>query len=938
MAARTCSQLHMTCLRPSNSVGKAVGLCLLLVAGLLAMSGVAAAAPANKRVGAKPPIPAGAQRVGVLPAGISIQAVVTLQPRDPQALADYARAVSTPGSSAYHHYLTVGQFVQRFGPTKGQVNAVVASLRTRGLHPGAVSANHLSLTLSAPASQLASAFSTSFDRYRLASGRTAYANTSAPAVPSSVAGLIQGVVGLSNLALPHPLSVSHAAAGATSSQSGSSSASPPSPCAAATSQAATDHSYTANQIASAYGLTGLYSQSDFGSGTTVALYELEPYLSSDIQAYQSCNGTSATVTNVPVDGGAGSGAGQGEAALDVEDVAGLATQSSIHVYEGPNTNSGAYDTYNRIVTDNTAQVISTSWGLCESQETLTAAQAENTLFEEAATQGQSVFAASGDNGTTDCTSNSGRPVKQRAVDDPASQPYVTGVGGTSLTAVGPPPTESVWNNGNPNGAGGGGVSSFWSQPSYQSGFALSQSSVTCGSGGTSCREVPDVSANANQDDGYVIFYSGSWTSFGGTSVAAPTWASLTALANASSSCAGTEVGFANAALYRAAANHYVSDFNDVTSGNNNYDTVTGYSAGTGYDMASGLGSPKGTALAADLCGNSSDTVTFQTAPGNQSSTVDTPVAPVSSSASSSAGPISYSASDLPPGLSIDSATGTISGMPTAAGTYQVTERAVDSDYRVASTQFTWVVNSGSTTTTTTASTRTTSSTTTSPPPAKVTITPAGSQTGRVRTAASLLVTATDSRGQKLTYSASGLPAGLGIGSTSGLISGTPTRAGVSSVTVTARDSSGSVASITFRWTIAGRPSVASRSLKLRSGKPQLVLKLNAGSSAAALRSVTLQPRSAAIRLSGRRTALSRGILATSGSRLKVSDSVRKGSLTISVRRAAGARTLIVTVSAPELSLSRSVTTSLQVHRRTTVRLTLVVRDAQGVKTTLSTTV
>src|ERR1019366_710847 len=124
-------------------------------------------------------------------------------------------------------------------------------------------------------------------------------------------------------------------------------------------------------------------------------------------------------------------------------------------YEGPNTNSGAYDTYSQIVTDNTAQVVSTSWGLCESQAGSTAASAENTLFQEAATQGQSIFAAAGDNGTADCTDTNGNPIAQPAVDDPASQPYVTGVGGTSLTSVGPPPTETVWNDGMGSGAGGG---------------------------------------------------------------------------------------------------------------------------------------------------------------------------------------------------------------------------------------------------------------------------------------------------------------------------------------------------------------------------------------------------------------------------------------------------------------------------------------------------
>ncbi len=264
--------------------------------------------------------------------------------------------------------------------------------------------------------------------YRLPSGRVGFAAGSAPAVPSSIASDVQGVLGLDTLVQAQRMSLkpAHPLAHPQSEATGAAPQPPrPSPRAVppprpAASTAPTPPTSSPRRTRSTPSTPG----GDTGAGTSVALYELEPHLSSDISAYQSCMGTSATVTQTNVDGGAGSGAGEGEAALDVEDVIGLAPAASIDVYNGPNTESGAYDTYAKIVSDDTSQVISTSWGLCEASEGSSSANSENTLFEEAASQGQSVFAAAGDSGADDCGNGT------RAVDDPASQPDVTGVGGT----------------------------------------------------------------------------------------------------------------------------------------------------------------------------------------------------------------------------------------------------------------------------------------------------------------------------------------------------------------------------------------------------------------------------------------------------------------------------------------------------------------------------
>jgi len=777
-----------------------LGCCLYAFTGLSVASAVASS-PQLVRVGARPALPPGARTLGALAGATRLEVTVTLRPRDPAALAAYATAVATPGSAVYHHYLTVAQFAQRFGPSAGQIGAVDSALRSQGLSPGAVSANGLAIDVRATAVALAHAFSIGFRRVVLPGGRNAFANTAAPSLAASVVGDVQGVVGLDTLAVPRPVSLvrarTHAAAPAVTPDVVTGG---PQPCTTAKDQAPGNFAYTADQLASAYSFSSLYGAGDEGAGQTVALYELEPYDPNDIAAYQTCYKTSATVTSVLVDGGAGSGSGSGEAALDIEDVIGLAPKASILVYQGPNTDSGAIDTYNAIISQDTASVISTSWGLCESQEGSDAAQAENTLFQEAATQGQTIVAAAGDDGSEDCFPQN----STLSVDDPGSQPYVTSVGGTSLTALGPPPTESVWNDECSEGAcgGGGGISSLWPMPPYQSGAPGSLNVINPNSSGTRCgattgsycREVPDVAADADPGTGYLIYYDGDgrdtdaagWTGIGGTSAAAPLWAALIALTNASSACSGAAVGFLNPDLYSAAASGYANDFNDITSGNNDITGSNGglYPAGPGYDMASGLGTPNGANLPAALCGGASpgaNKVTV-TNPGDQSSTLGSPVSVPVSAIDSGSAPLTYSATGLPAGVSIDSSSGLISGTPTADGTSNASVMATDSTGAFGVASFTWSVTQT---------------------PNTVTVTSPGNQTGAVGTPVSVQVTGTDSGGDSLTFSATGLPAGLSI-SSSGLISGTPTLAGGATATVTATDATGGQGSATFTWTVNPR--------------------------------------------------------------------------------------------------------------------------------------
>ena len=678
---------------------------LTVLAGLLVVLPAAAADAAPVRVGAAPRHPASSRVVGSLASSERIAITVTLKPRDPADLAAYASAVSSPGSPLYHRYLTVAEFRRRFAPADSQIGAVERSLKDHGLRPGQVTANGTAIQVSATAGSIGHAFALSFERVALPSGRIAFANTHAPLLDASIAGLVQGVVGLDTLAQARPLPPPRARSSASSNAVGPHVVTGgPQPCSAAATAGGANSAYTADQLASAYRFSSLYGAGDEGSGQTVALFELEPNATSDIAAYQSCYGTSASVSYVAVDGGAGgSGFGSGEAALDIEGVIGLAPKANVLVYQGPNTNSGVLDTYNAIVSQDVAKVISTSWGLCEPAEGSAAATSESTIFQEAATQGQSLFAAAGDSGSEDCYGPTTKRQTELAVDDPASQPYVTGVGGTSLSGLGPPPTESVWNDicgGGPCG-GGGGVSSIWAMPSYQSGAPSSlhvinanSSGTPCGAAsGSFCREVPDVAADADPATGYVIYYGGGWTGIGGTSAAAPLWAAFTALVNASSGCAA-DIGFANPVLYGAAGGgSYSSDFGDVTSGNNDITGSNGglYPAGTGYDMASGLGTPNGATLPAALC----DPVTV-TNPGNQTSVLGTSVNLAIKASDSKGATLSYSASGLPAGLSINTSTGVISGTPTAAGTSSVTVTATDTSSAHSSATFSWTIDTRST--------------------------------------------------------------------------------------------------------------------------------------------------------------------------------------------------------------------------------------------------
>jgi subtilase family serine protease len=604
----------------------------------------AAAAPASPqivRIGAAPTLPSGARTTAAVPPAKPLKLTVALKSQDPSGLADLASEVSTPSSPRFRDYLTVAQFAQSFGATPAQVAAVRSALEAQGLTVGAPDANELTLPVSGTASQVEQALSVSLSQVKLASGRSAYANAQAPSIAATAARYVQGMVGLSNLAPDQPQQAGaplranglrrslrepagNAAAGSQIVTGG------PQPCLQARQ---TEKGYTADKVASAYGFSNLYLGGDLGAGQTVALFEQQPFDPTDIATYQECFGTSATVTPVDVDGGPeGPVSEDGESALDIEQIIGLAPQAHVLVYQGPEEQEVApVDIISAIVSQDQAKVISSSWGVCESlaaEVGPTVIAAENTLLQEAATQGQSFFVSSGDTGSEQCAQVETEPPNHAlAVLNPAGQPFATGVGGTALYSVegsshgyydgALPPSEGVWNYGfhAEGGAGGGGISQEFAMPSYQSGANASlgvvngdSSSAPCGAAAF-CREVPDVSADADPQTGYVVFDEGEWTVVGGTSASAPLWAAFTSLANASPACGGVPIGFANPALYSIAGSSYSSNFYDVIEpslasprrANNNPEGTGLFPVTAGYDMATGIGTPLAPQLAASLC-------------------------------------------------------------------------------------------------------------------------------------------------------------------------------------------------------------------------------------------------------------------------------------------------------------------------------------------------
>ncbi len=502
---------------------------------------------------------------------------IGLRLRNPAVLDSLLHAIYDPKSALYHHYLTPAEFNQLFAPTLDQVRQVATFMQSQGLTITNIAPNNLLIDATGSVAQAQGTFDTQINDYQLGQ-RTFYANATPPSLPGPLSRFITSIGGLDNSVhyQPHYRMLNTSLAG----QGG----------------------YAPKDLAAAYDITSLQNDGILGDNQAIALFELDGYQTGDVaQYFQTYGLASPSITNVLVDGFNGS-AGQGaiETELDIEVVAAIAPHARQIVYEGPNTTQGLNDTYNKIVTDHRVHIATTSWGICESSSGPGELQTLDAIFKQAAAQGISFFAASGDSGAYDC--GDGNP----AVDSPASDPYVTGVGGTNLQLnTGAYDHESVWSNlksrlHSPRGAGsGGGISNTFKQPGWQGGPGVDNQY----SNGN--RQVPDVTADADPTTGYSIYCtvtnagcpSSGWITIGGTSAAAPLWAGGIALIDQYLKAHNmARIGSANPTLYRLFKGQQTFPaFHDITDGTNLL-----YPATTGYDLASGLGSPDIYNIARDL--------------------------------------------------------------------------------------------------------------------------------------------------------------------------------------------------------------------------------------------------------------------------------------------------------------------------------------------------
>ena len=508
----------------------------------------------------------GARNIGPADPNERIEVTVILRRASaPSAFPSVEQLGATPPSSREH--LSREEFAATHGASPDDIAKIRAFASQYGLDVVAERPDRRSMFLAGTARALGKAFGVQLNRYQ--SAKITYrGRTGTIQIPAELDGIIEGVFGLDNRpqAQPHFRRRKDPSGGVRAHAAGA--------------------SYSALQVAQAYN----FPAGTDGTGQCVAILELGGgYKPADLTNYFSGLKLSPPkIAVVPVDGGSNAPTGSpdgpdGEVELDIEIVGAVAPAAQLAVYFTTNTDKGFLDALTTAVHDatNRPSIISISWGGPESSWTQQAMNSFSAACQDAATMGVTVLAASGDNGSTDGSSDN-----KPTVDFPASSPFILGCGGTRLSLSGTKITAEVtWNELASNeGATGGGVSGFFAIPTYQQ-----QAGVPKSPSGFVGRGVPDVSGDADPSTGYNVIVDGSATVIGGTSAVAPLWAGLLARINQS---LGKNVGYVNPLLYAAKGE---ATFHDITSGTNGT-----YSASPGWDACTGLGTPDGTALLASL--------------------------------------------------------------------------------------------------------------------------------------------------------------------------------------------------------------------------------------------------------------------------------------------------------------------------------------------------
>jgi kumamolisin len=498
-------------------------------------------APSHKA----PPGPS-CKRVGDVPADERFEISIYLKPRDNEGGA--VQASNDP---------RVDLASRRGAQHSDDFKLIQAFAKDHGLSVVATEPAKRLIKLGGTAAQFQSAFQTKLAHYHDGQG-TFRGRSGALKLPVELHPVVESVLGLDSRPAAQPRLVFRPAAQVSAS-------------------------FLPNNVTQLYA----FPTSVTGKGQCIALIELGGgFTPSDTTtAFQAMGLAPPTVVAVSVDGGANTptpdDGADGEVALDIQLAGGAAPGARIAVYFAPNTDAGFVDAITSAVHDTTNKpsVVSISWGSAESNWTQQAMQTMNTAFQDASTVNVSVFAASGDNLSTDGVTDG-----KAHVDFPASSPWVIGCGGTSISVSGTSITsETVWNDG--SSGGGGGISDLFPVPSFQQNTSLPPSV----NDGQTRRGVPDVAGDAAPGTGYQIVVNGRTEVVGGTSAVAPLWAGLTALINEG---AIKPVGFflpflyANPTLLRP-----ITQGSNIPSGSS-----IGYRAGPGWNACTGLGVPNGQSL------------------------------------------------------------------------------------------------------------------------------------------------------------------------------------------------------------------------------------------------------------------------------------------------------------------------------------------------------
>jgi len=495
-----------------------------------------------------------ASLAGEMPSTERMSLAVSLPLRHEADLDNLLQQLYDPQSPNYRRYLSVEEFTERFGPSLDDRDAIVRFAEAHGLTVTEAHANRLVVDVEGPVANVEKAFHVTMGVYRHpAENRTFYAPDREPTLDLEVPVL--HISGLDNFTLPHAKNVRSSEA---PDQAGKATGSGP------------HGQFIGSDMRAAYYGSGPLT----GAGQSVGLFEYAGYEISDVQLFfKNVN----EPLNVPVVGVRLNGVplqcpptscDDSEQALDIEMAISMAPGlSQVVVYVG----SSDVSIFSKMAADNTSKQLSCSWGWTDDESSL------DPIFKEFAAQGQTVFVATGDNG-------SGTPGNSVW---PADDPYVTAVGGTDLTTTGPGgpwESETGW-----SGSAGGPSKNKIPIPAYQKLPGVIDAS---NAGSTTLRNIPDVAAEANTNQ--YSCYDGSCSGGnGGTSYASPQWAGFIAMVNQQAVAnGGSTFGFLNPVIYELGVRaNYAQDFHDIVSGSNGK-----YSAVVGYDLVTGWGSFDGPTL------------------------------------------------------------------------------------------------------------------------------------------------------------------------------------------------------------------------------------------------------------------------------------------------------------------------------------------------------